>query len=109
MRRTIGPSGKYRSQELYPGVLYESFYPGGKEGPNREVLADVPGGQTWSDLLLLGSKDDPFQMLVPDIRMPPNQYWPLHWHDCWTVVLILEGQCCIGDWWMKPGDVFITE
>jgi hypothetical protein len=108
MRRTISPSGRYRSQEVSPGVLFESFYTGGKQGPNREVLADVPGGQTWSDMLLLGSRDDAFQMLVPDIRMPPNQYWPLHWHDCWTVVLILEGQCCIGDWWMSPGDVFIT-
>ena len=108
MPRTIAPKDRYRSHELSSGVLLGSFHPGGKEGPNHEVLADVPGGQTWSDLLLLGGKDEPFQLLVPDIRMPANQYWPLHWHDCWTVVLIIEGQCCIGDWWMKPGDVFIT-
>lgn len=109
MQRTIVPSGKYYSQELFPGVLHERFYPGGKNGPNGEVLADVPGGQTWSDIVLLGSREDAFQLLLPDIRMPPNQYWPLHWHDAWTVVLLLEGRCCIGDWWMQPGDVFITE
>jgi hypothetical protein len=109
MQRTIVPKGKYRSQSIAPGVTLESFYPGGKNGPNREVHADVPGGQTWSDMLLLGSSEDAFQLLLPDIRMPPNQYWPLHWHDAWTAVLLLEGQCCIGDWWMQPGDVFVTE
>jgi hypothetical protein len=41
--------------------------------------------------------------------MPPNQYWPLHWHDAVTVVLCLEGTCLIGDWWMDYGDVLIVD
>jgi hypothetical protein len=109
MQRTVVPKAKYHSQVLSSGVTHERFYPGGKEGPNGEVHADVPGGQTWSDIVLLGDREDAFQLLLPDIRMPPNQYWPLHWHDTWTAVLLLEGRCCIGDWWMAPGDVFITE
>jgi hypothetical protein len=108
MRRTIVPEGRFRSDELAPGVFHESFYPGGKEGPNREVHLPTPGGQTWSEAVVLGSADDPFQTLVPDIRLPANQYWPLHWHDCWTVVLVLEGGCSIGDWWFGEGDVFLT-
>ena len=108
MSRAIVASGRHFSEEIAPGVLHESFYPGGVNGPNGEVLSAYPGGQTWSDMLLLGGPEDAFQMLVPDIRLPANQYWPLHWHDCWTVVLVLEGTCSIGDWWMEPGDVFIT-
>ena len=56
----------------------------------------------------LGGQDDPFIMAVPDIRMPPNQLWPMHWHDCWTVVVPLEGGCLVGDWYMQPGDVFVA-
>jgi hypothetical protein len=108
MQRTIVPARKYFSEALSPGVLLERFHPGGKDGPNGEVLSNTRGGQTWSEMFLLGDQSDAFQMLVPDIRLPANQLWPLHWHDCWTVVLILEGQCLIGDWWMQPGDVFIT-
>jgi hypothetical protein len=40
--------------------------------------------------------------------MPPNQLWPMHWHDCWTVVVVIEGGCLIGDWYMEPGDVFVA-
>lgn len=99
----------FRSKELSPGVFFESFYPGGIHGPNGELHLPTPGGQSWTDLLLLGTKEDAFQLMLPDIRMPANQYWPLHWHDCWTAVLLVEGECCIGDWWMEPGDIFITE
>lgn len=108
LKRTITTQGPYRSKELSPGVFFKSFYPGGINGPNGEILMPTPGGQSWTDLLLLGTDQDPFQFMLPDIRMPPNQYWPLHWHDCWTAVLVVEGQCCIGDWWMEAGDVFIT-
>ena len=108
MQRVIVPTGGYHSEPLSPGVLLGRFYPGGKDGPNGELHFDLPGGQTWTDSILIGDQDDPFQILVPDIRMPANQYWPLHWHDCWTAVVILEGRCLIGDWWMQPGDVFIT-
>src|SRR5580704_7008002 len=40
--------------------------------------------------------------------MPPNQYWPLHWHGCWIAVIVLDGSLLIGDWWMKPGDMLIS-
>jgi hypothetical protein len=45
---------------------------------------------------------------IPDIRMPPNQLWPMHWHDCWTLVIVIEGKCLIGDWNMQAGDVFVA-
>jgi hypothetical protein len=109
MPRIIQPTGKVHSEQVSPGVWLERFYPGGKAGPHGEVLSALPGGQGWTEAFVLGGAADPFQMLVPDIRLPANQFWPLHWHDCWTAVLILEGQCLIGDWWMHPGDVFITE
>jgi hypothetical protein len=108
MQRTIVPEARYFSKEIAPGVFHQKFHPGGIDGPNDEVLLPTPGGQSWSEIIAVGEPGDEFHMVLPDIRMPPNQYWPLHWHDCWTVVLIVEGQCCIGDWWMEPGDVFVT-
>jgi hypothetical protein len=109
MQRIIVPTEKFHSEQLMPGVSFERFYPGGKKGPKGECLFDTPGGQGWTDSFLLGDSDDAFQMSVPDIRLPANQLWPLHWHDCWTAVVVFEGQCLIGDWWMQPGDLFITE
>ena len=47
-------------------------------------------------------------MVIPDIRMAPNQYWPIHWHDCWIAVIVMDGECLVGDWWMTPGDVLIS-
>lgn len=108
IQRTIVPQARYFSEEIAKGVFHQKFYPGGLAGPNGETRNPVPGGQTWSEIVALGGAGDAFQMILPDIRMPANQYWPLHWHDCWTVVLIVEGSCCIGDWWMEAGDVFIT-
>jgi hypothetical protein len=72
-------------------------------------LAHVPGGQVWSDLFVVGDEADAFQLSVPDIRLPANQYWPLHWHGCWIAVVILDGTCLIGDWFMQPGDVLISK
>ena len=89
-------------------MLLEQFHPGGKDGPNGEVHFDTPGGQVWSEYVMVGDHTDPFQLLVPDIRMPANQLWPLHWHDTWTLVLVPEGQCIVGDWCMRPGDAFIA-
>jgi hypothetical protein len=109
MKRIIVPSENYHSEQLSPGVTLRRLYPGGKDGPNGELLFDTPGGQGWSESLLLGDEKDAFQLMLPDIRLPANQYWPLHWHDCWTAVVVIEGECLIGDWWMKTGDVFITE
>ena len=108
MQRTIVPAEPYSIEQIGPGVTLRRFYPGGLDGPNGEVHLPTPGGQTWSESVVLGEADDAFQMLIPDIRLPANQLWPLHWHDCWTLVLILAGGCRIGDWWMSPGDVFIA-
>jgi hypothetical protein len=107
--RAIVPTEPYYAEELSLGVKFGKTYPGGKKGPNAEVHRDYPGGQTFSELLILGDESNDFQMAIPDIRLPANQYWPMHWHDAWTVVLVLEGECLIGDWWMQTGDIFITE
>ena len=106
--RSMVPPGPFHTEQIAPGVTLRRLYPGGKAGPDRVVLSDIPGGQTWSENFLLGGPEDDFAMLVPDIRMPPNQLWPLHWHDCWTVVVVVEGKCLIGDWYMEPGDVFVA-
>ena len=52
--------------------------------------------------------DDDFKMTVPDIRMPPNQLWPLHWHNEWIAVVALDGLCSVGDTPMTRGDVLIS-
>jgi hypothetical protein len=108
MQRTIVPDGPFLTETLAPGLTLRRLHPGGLGGPNGEVGWPTPGGQTWSESVLLGGAGDAFQMLIPDIRLPANQLWPLHWHDCWTLVLVIEGTCCIGDWWMNAGDVFIA-
>lgn len=90
------------------GVSLSMIQPGGRRGPNGEVLWPTPGGQVWYDSWVLGSADQAFQLAIPDIRMPANQYWPLHWHDCWIAVLVLDGTCLFGDWWMQPGDILIS-
>lgn len=97
------------SEEIAPGVTLERLGAGGKAGPHGETLSDTPGGLIWSDIVLLGDPTDAFQVTIPDLRMPPNQYWPLHWHDCWIAIVVLEGGCLVGDWWMGPGDVLVTE
>jgi hypothetical protein len=94
--------------EFSPGVIYDKMQPGGKLGPNGMVRQPVPGGLVYNDYFILGSPEDEFQLNVPDIRMPPNQLWPLHWHGCWIAVLVLDGALLIGDWWMKPGDMLIS-
>jgi hypothetical protein len=97
------------SRTVSPGVRLERLAPGGKDGPNGEVREGIlPGGPTWTDIILLGDGASSFQTLIPDIRLPPNQYWPLHWHDCWIGIFVLDGSCLIGDWWMEPGDVLVT-
>jgi hypothetical protein len=106
--RSMVPAEDFHVEPIAPGVTLRRLYPGGKAGPNNEVYNDLPGGQTWSESVALGSAEDDFIMLVPDIRMPPNQIWPMHWHDCWTVVVMVEGKCLIGDWYMEPGDVFVA-
>lgn len=104
----IAIGAKAPLEQLAAGVWLDRIQPGGRRGPNGEVGGAVIGGQVWNDFFSLGAEGDDFQLLVPDIRLPPNQYWPLHWHDCWVAVIILDGGCLIGDWWMEPGDVLIT-
>jgi hypothetical protein len=83
--------------------------PGGAKGPNDVVAnGDVIGGLTWQDLYYLGSDDDDFRMCIPDIRMPANQIWPLHWHDDWMFITVLDGSVLVGDWVMRRGDVLVT-
>lgn len=106
--RSLVPPAPFHTEPIAPGVTLRRLYPGGMAGPDRVVHADIPGGQTWSENFMLGGGEDDFIMLVPDIRMPPNQLWPMHWHDCWTVVVVIEGKCVIGDWYMEPGDVFVA-
>ncbi|MDR2857166.1 MAG: hypothetical protein LBV50_04890 [Novosphingobium sp.] len=106
--RSMVPPQHFHEEPIAPGVTLRRLYPGGLKGPNGETARDIPGGQTWSESILLGSPGDDFLMCIPDIRMPPNQLWPMHWHDCWTVVVVIEGKCLIGDWYMEPGDVFVA-
>ena len=97
-----------RFEPLAPGITRSRLEPGGRFGPNGETRMPTPGGQAWTDIWLLGSEHDPFMTMIPDIRLPPNQLWPLHWHDCWIAVVIVDGLCLIGDWWMEPGDVLVS-
>jgi quercetin dioxygenase-like cupin family protein len=69
---------------------------------------NVVGGLTWQDLWYLGSDDDDFRMCIPDVRMPANQIWPLHWHDDWMFITVLDGSVQVGDWLMERGDVLVT-
>lgn len=91
------------------GVTFTRLQPGGVNGPHDEVLNDIPGGQVWQDSWILGDEDDAFRMGIPDIRMPPNQLWPLHWHDEWIAVVLLAGSALVGDWLMTRGDVLVSE
>ncbi len=96
-------------ESLAPGVTRSRLEPGGKDGPGGIVReSEQPGGATWSESWSLGTPDDEWRLLIPDIRMAPNQIWPLHWHDCWTAVVVLDGTIMIGDWWMERGDVLIA-
>jgi quercetin dioxygenase-like cupin family protein len=100
--------GATDQEVLSPGVTRSRLRPGGKDGPNGEVHEEVPGGQVWICNWELGAPTDEFRLSIPDIRMPPNQYWPLHWHDTWIAVIVLDGTCLVGDWWMQRGDVLVS-
>ncbi len=108
MVRSLVPKTNFHVDEFAPGVSLRRLYPGGLEGPNGETANDIAGGQTWSEIIMLGTEQDDFIFAIPDIRLPANQLWPMHWHDCWTVVVIIEGRCQIGDWYMDVGDVFVA-
>jgi len=94
--------------EVAPGIQLSEIAPGGKQGPNGEVLLPTRGGQVWLQSWSLGSDSDPFRLTVPDVRMPANQYWPMHWHDCWIAVVVLDGECLVGDTWLESGDVLVA-
>ncbi|MDT3445768.1 MULTISPECIES: hypothetical protein [unclassified Pseudofrankia] len=97
------------SDTVAPGVTRSRLEPGGAAGPGGVVRdSDQIGGGAWSQMWSLGRPEDPWRMLIPDIRMAANQIWPLHWHDCWTVVVVLDGGLLMGDWWMERGDVLLA-
>ena len=56
--------------EVAPGIQLSEIAPGGKQGPNGEVLLPTRGGQVWLESWLLGSDADPFRLAIPDVRMP---------------------------------------
>ena len=91
-----------------PGVHFSRLQPGGLSGPNGEVHIEVPGGAVWQDMWMIGTDDDGFKMTIPDIRMPANQLWPLHWHDEWIAVVGLDGLCTVGDTPLARGGVLIS-
>jgi quercetin dioxygenase-like cupin family protein len=98
-----------QERTLSPGVTLSRIQPGGKDGPNGEVLnGEQLCGNVWVDQWSLGRPEDPWRLSIPDIRMARNQFWPMHWHDCWIAVIVLDGTVLIGDWWMNPGDVLIS-
>jgi hypothetical protein len=97
------------SEPVAPGVTRSRLEPGGKGGPDGVVRRSTqPGGGAWTQMWSLGRREDEWRMIIPDIRMAPNQIWPLHWHDCWTAVVLLDGLLLMGDWWMERGDVLIA-
>lgn len=98
------------SEVVAPGIVRSRLEPGGKDGPDDVVRESQQiGGGCWSQIFTLGRLEDDWRYLIPDIRMAANQIWPLHWHDCWTAVVVLEGSLLMGDWQMGPGDVLIAE
>ena len=32
----------------------------------------------------------------------------MHWHDCWTILIIVEGNVLLGDWYAGDQDVFVA-
>ena len=97
------------ARQLTAGVTVDRLKPGGKDGPDGAVRdSDQLGGGAWFENFSVGSMDDPWRLAIPDVRMAPNQIWPMHWHDCWLAVIVLDGSCMVGDWWMERGDVLIT-
>lgn len=97
-------------ESLATGVTLTRLEPGGAKGPGDVVtLSDVVGGLCWQDLWYLGSDEDGFRMCIPDIRMPTNQIWPLHWHDDWMFIVVLDGSVMTGDWLMERGDALVTQ
>ena len=106
--RSLVPEKPFHLERIAPGVTWRRLHPNGMLGPDNITRNDIAGGQTWSEIIMLGDERDDFIYAIPDIRMPPNQIWPMHWHDCWTVVVVIEGRCLIGDWYMKTGDVFVA-
>lgn len=108
LRRSYVPAEHFHAEQIAPGVTFRRFYPGGMAGPNRECYWDTPGGQQFSESVMLGKEGDDVIMCLPDIRLPPNQILPMHWHDCWTILIIVEGNVLLGDWYAGDQDVFVA-
>ncbi len=64
--RSMVPEKPFHQEQLAPGVSLRRLYPGGKLGPDEITRNDIPGGQTWSEIVMLGNEDDDFIMGLPD-------------------------------------------
>ena len=90
-------------------MTFHHLEPGGKDGPGGAVRdSNMLGGGVTMDTYSVGGADEPWRLAVPDVRMAPNQFWPMHWHGCWIAVIVLDGCAMLGDWWMYRGDVLIA-
>ena len=58
--RSMVPEKPFHVEEIAPGVTLRRLYPGGKAGPDNIVANEIPGGQTWSEAIVLGEADDAF-------------------------------------------------
>lgn len=93
------------------GITAFALDPGGRFGPDRVVIDNKePGGGIWGGGWTLGPglERGPESLLVAEVRMPPNQYWPPHWHADWIAVLVWDGTILFGDHWLSRGDVLIS-
>ena len=82
-------------------MTFHHLEPGGKDGPGGAVRdSNMLGGGVTMDTYSVGGADEPWRLAVPDVRMAPNQFWPMHWHGCWIAVIVLDGRAMLGDWWM---------
>ena len=56
--RAMVPSKPFHVEQIAPGVSFRRLYPGGMLGPDEIVRNDIPGGQTWSEIVMLGTEQD---------------------------------------------------
>jgi quercetin dioxygenase-like cupin family protein len=61
----------------------------------------------WSSFreFLLGAKDASNCPSVTYVRLEPHQAGPRHAHDGWTINVVIEGSCRMGDLALAAGDV----
>ena len=72
-------------------------------GSWREELTHSP----WSSFreFRLGGPADHDCPAVTYVRIEPHQSGPRHAHAGWTINIVIEGSCCMGEIVLAPGDV----